>query len=71
MKLFYISVSFILLGLGSLLTFALSSSYVDINGFLQEPFALIPVGYFFVFLGLLGSATFGVRKYVMGKKRSK
>ncbi len=67
MKYFSILSSLIVVGLGCLLAFALIGSYVDANGFLQEPFLLLPIGYLFIFLGLLGFVGFGV-KHLLHKK---
>lgn len=54
-----LSITLLVLGFFSFLTCSLMGSYVDKNGLLHEPFFLIPIGYLFIFSGLiLGSVTF-------------
>jgi len=48
-----IGLTLLLLGLGLLAAFRFIGSSVDQNGFLHEPFALLPVGLLFVLLGAL------------------
>ena len=43
----------ITLGLFFFFVFQLEDSYVDTNGILIEPFALIPVGWIFLIIGLI------------------
>jgi hypothetical protein len=43
----------LLLGLGLLAAFRFIGSSVDQDGFLHEPFALLPVGWLFVLFGAL------------------
>ncbi len=45
--------SCITLGLFCFFVFQLEDSYVDTNGILIEPFALIPVGWIFLIIGLI------------------
>lgn len=40
-------------GLACLLAFRLIGSSVDPDGFVQEPFGLLPIGYLLVFVGAL------------------
>lgn len=42
----------ILAGLGCFLAFNLMGSTLDAQGMLHEPFALLPLGYLLIFMGL-------------------
>lgn len=54
-----ISITLLLLGVTSFLSNILIGSYIDKDGLLHEPFALIPIGYLLIFTGsLLGLVTF-------------
>lgn len=54
-----ISITLLVLGMISFLTNILIGSYIDKDGFLHEPFALIPIGYLLFLTGsLLGLVTF-------------
>ena len=54
--------SLVLLGLGlaCLVAFRLIGSEVDADGVLREPFALIPIGWFSISLGLILGGIYGV-----------
>lgn len=41
------------IGFACLLAFRLMGSYIDLNGFVQEPFALLPIGYLLILVGAL------------------
>lgn len=41
------------LGLACFFAFHLIGASVGLDGFLREPFALLPIGYLFVFAGML------------------
>ncbi len=43
----------ILAGLGCFLAFNLRGSTLDAQGFLHEPFALLPLGYLLLFTGMV------------------
>jgi hypothetical protein len=43
----------ICLGLACILSYSIIGSHLDDQGILREPFALIPIGYFFIALGLI------------------
>lgn len=43
----------ILAGLGCFLAFNLMGSTLDAQGMLHEPFALLPLGYLLIFMGLV------------------
>ena len=49
---FRIAIIFLVFGILCLLSFKLIGSELDENGFLREPFFLIPIGWAFLFLGL-------------------
>lgn len=44
---------FTVLGMISLLSFRLIGAYVDSQGYLHEPFGLLPLGYLLIFVGIL------------------
>ncbi|MDM5131126.1 DUF3955 domain-containing protein [Aeromonas piscicola] len=44
---------FTALGMISLISFNLLGSYVDSQGYLHEPFGLLPIGFLFIFMGIL------------------
>jgi hypothetical protein len=44
---------FTALGVISLISFNLLGSYVDSQGYLHEPFGLLPIGFLFIFMGIL------------------
>jgi hypothetical protein len=48
-----IGLTLLLLGCGLLAAFRFIGSSVDQDGFLHEPFALLPVGWLFVVLGAI------------------
>ena len=48
-----IGLTLLLLGLGLLAAFQFIGSSIDQDGFLHEPFALLPVGWLFVLSGAL------------------
>jgi hypothetical protein len=48
------------LGLACLVAFRLIGSEVDADGVLREPFALIPIGWFSISLGLILAAVYAV-----------
>lgn len=57
----------ILAGLGCFLAFNLVDSTLDAQGMLHEPFALLPLGYLLIFmglgLGLLPALRSGLRRW--------
>jgi hypothetical protein len=54
-KLVSIRVSVVLIGIGLLCFFGfwVIGSEIDAQGYLREPFALIPLGWLFIFVGVL------------------
>ncbi|MFQ2711833.1 DUF3955 domain-containing protein [Aeromonas caviae] len=49
----YIGALLILAGLGCFVAFNLLGSTLDAQGFLHEPFALLPLGYLLLFTGMV------------------
>ncbi|MGY3887548.1 DUF3955 domain-containing protein [Aeromonas aquatica] len=61
---------FTALGVISLISFQLIGSYVDSQGYLHEPFGLLPIGFLFIFMGIL-LALFGALRASCRQKRAK
>lgn len=61
---------FTALGVSSLITFHLLGSFVDSQGYLHEPFGLLPIGYLFIFMGIL-LALFGALRTFCRQRRMK
>ena len=59
----YFSISMIVAGIISFLLFMLIGSIVDSNGYLQEPFFLVPIGYLFLLVGLIGGVIYLIRRF--------
>lgn len=59
----YFSITMIVAGIISFLLFTLIGSTVDNNGYLQEPFFLVPIGYLFLLVGLIGGVTYLIRRF--------
>lgn len=59
----YFSITMIITGIISFLLFTLIGSTVDSNGYLQEPFFLVPIGYLFLLVGLIGGVTYIIRRF--------
>jgi hypothetical protein len=61
MKYYLPSLLLFILGCISFITYIIIGSYVDENGFLIEPFFLIPIGYLLLVLGVLyGLLTYSI-----------
>lgn len=56
------------IGLVCLLSFRIIGSSVDPDGFLREPFGLLPIGYLLVFVGAL-VAFLGFIRLLIAKRR--
>lgn len=56
------------IGLACLLAFRVIGSSVDPDGFLREPFGLLPIGYLLVFVGAL-VAFIGFIRLLIAKRR--
>lgn len=59
----YFSLSMIVAGIISFLLFRLIGSTVDSNGYLQEPFFLVPTGYLFLLVGLIDGVIYLVQRF--------
>lgn len=59
----YFSLSMIVAGIISFLLFRLIGSTVDSNGYLQEPFFLVPIGYLFLLVGLIDGVIYLVQRF--------
>lgn len=63
-----IGVFFVAIGFSCLLAFHLIGSSIDPNGFIQEPFGLLPIGYLLVFVGVL-VVLFGYIRLLISRRR--
>ncbi|MGY3931955.1 Uncharacterised protein [Aeromonas encheleia] len=61
---------FTALGVISLISFQLIGSYVNSQGYLHEPFGLLPIGFLFIFMGIL-LALFGALRVFCRQQRAK
>ena len=59
----YFSLSMIFAGIISFLLFRLIGSTVDSNGYLQETFFLVPIGYLFLLVGLIDGVIYLVQRF--------
>lgn len=64
-----IGVFFVAIGFSCLLAFRLIGSSIDPNGFIQEPFGLLPIGYLLVFVGAL-VALIGYIRLLISRRRA-
>lgn len=48
---------FLSLGFACFIAYIMIDSYVDENGILHEPFALLPLSFLFMFIGIVGTAS--------------
>ncbi len=51
----FTNIILLLAGIGCFIALTLIGSYVDEQGILHEPFALIPIGYLLSIMGILGT----------------
>ena len=59
------------IGFACLLAFRLIGSHVGMDGFVQEPFALLPIGYLLVFAGMLIGVSGFIRRLVARQRQEK
>lgn len=59
----YLTVISFLLGIGSFVLSVIIGSTVDSNGFLHEPFFLIPIGYLFIGIGIVSLVVYIIRNF--------
>ncbi|MGO4262608.1 DUF3955 domain-containing protein [Lysobacter sp. TAB13] len=64
-----LSLALLALGGGCLLAFGLIGSTIDEQGFLHEPFALLPIGWLLIFTGALLAIVAGVRALLRAPAR--
>lgn len=64
MKKYILPIILILLGVICFVIKGLNPATIDANGFLQENFFLIPIGYILIFIGII----MGIAKYIIGNK---
>ena len=64
-----IGVFFVAIGFSCLLAFRLIGSSIDSNGFIQEPFGLLPIGYLLLFTGVL-LALIGYIRLLISRRRA-
>lgn len=67
MKKYKIQFSFIILGAISFFIKGLSGEYLDSQGILHEYFFLIPIGYLFIFIGLIGIGFAFIKGRILNK----
>lgn len=65
-----ISAALLLLGIACFIGVGLIGSHIDKDGFLHEPFALIPIGYLLSLAGLLSVLLCITRKYLTKTRQS-
>lgn len=58
----YTTIIMILAGIGCFLLVKMIGSTVDKNGFLHEPFFLIPIGYLFLLVGLVSGIVYLIQR---------
>lgn len=66
-KLDYIALIPLLLGLGCLVSFLIIGTEMAPDGTIEEPFGLIPMGYFFLSLGTLAVIVLFIQSKVKNK----
>ncbi len=64
-KSYLIAIAFIAVGAGCGTAYNLIGSYVDETGLLHEPFGLIPLAYFFLFLGIAWGLVTLIRSFLL------
>ncbi|MFD0326089.1 MULTISPECIES: DUF3955 domain-containing protein [Lysobacter] len=64
-----LSLALLALGGGCLLAFGLIGSTIDEQGFLHEPFALLPIGWLLIFAGALLAILAGLRTLLRAPRR--
>jgi hypothetical protein len=62
---YLVAVIFLAIGAGCWTVYNYIGSYVDEEGWLHEPFGLIPIGYFFLFLGIIWGLVTLIRSFFL------
>lgn len=65
MKKFIIPILLTVIGISCLSAFAIIGSHIDSSGILQEPFALLPIGYAFLLVGLTWLGSIFIKKILI------
>lgn len=69
-KSLYLTVISFLLGIGSFVLSVIIGSTVDSNGFLHEPFFLIPIGCLFIGIGIVSLVVYSIRNFKNNRRVS-
>jgi hypothetical protein len=69
--LLWISIALLLAALAAWGTYQIIGSSVDSQGRLQEPFALIPISFLFLFLGLISGLVYLISRLVRRLRNTK
>ncbi len=70
MKKYLLSLISLILGIGCMVTFNIIGSEVAPDGTLVEPFFLIPIGYLFVFIGIILAIVVSVVPFLLKAKKT-
>jgi len=62
-KIYLIAIIPLILGIGCLIAFKMIGSHVAPDGTLVEPFALIPIGWLLIIIGIVSSIVLFVRSF--------
>ncbi|MNV68980.1 hypothetical protein D3C71_1618580 [compost metagenome] len=64
-----VGVLLVVLGFIALITFRLMGSSIDADGFLREPFALLPIGFLLVVVGCVTALIGWIKRRVQSRSR--
>lgn len=64
-----VGVFLVVLGFIALITFRLMGSSFDADGFLREPFALLPIGFLLVVIGCVTALIGWIKRWVQSRSR--
>jgi len=68
MKKYALSFLLLLLGIACMVTYRIIGSEVAPDGTLTEPFGLIPIGYFFLVIGITSGVVLSIHSVIKKKK---
>jgi hypothetical protein len=60
---YLIALIFLVIAVSCATAYNIIGSSIDENGMLHEPFGLIPIGYFFLFLGIIWALVTVIRSF--------
>lgn len=63
MKKYILALIPFIIGIGCFIAFSIIGSEVAPDGTLVEPFFLVPIGYLFLFTGIVGIIVTGIKSY--------